>query len=88
MSHVDDQRAQIDTARAHESTFSAQHALAEFVGEFVVLSSPESVMYLADVEVRELTGGTSRRAASAPDAFPIGGNLLEQAVRHAQVSLA
>ena len=44
-------------------------------------------MHLADVEIRELSRRASGRAATAADAFPIGGNLLQQLVRFAQVRL-
>ena len=44
-------------------------------------------MHLPDVEVRELAGRASGRAAAAADAFPIGGNLLQKLVRFAQVRL-
>ena len=88
MAHIDNQGAQVHATWTHEGTLSAEHALAELVSEFVVLSAPEGVVYFADIEIRELTCRASGRAAAAPDAFPIGGNLLKQAVRLAQVSLA
>ena len=71
MSHIDDERAQVDTARAHEGAFSAEHALSQFYVKFVVLAAAEGIVHLADVEIRELPGGAGGRAAAAPDAKTI-----------------
>ena len=81
MAHVDDQGAQVHATRAHEGAFAAEHAFAQLLGEFVVLSAPEGVMDFTDVEIRELAGRTGRRTAAAADTFPVGGNLFQQTVR-------
>ena len=71
LAHVDDERAQVDAARAHEGAFAAEHALAQLVGEFVVLSAAEGVVHLTDVKIGELPCGAGGRASAAPDAQTI-----------------
>ena len=87
MAHIDDERAQVDAARAHEGAFSAEHALLQFDVELVVLTAAEGVMHLADVEIRELPGGAGSRAAAAPDAQSVAGDLAEQLVHLAHIGL-
>ena len=88
MAHVDDQGAQVYAARAYEGALSAQHALAEFFGETVILSPTECVVDFADVKVGELSCRASGGTPAAADALAIGWDFLQKAVRLSQIRLA